>query len=116
MIRRPPRSTLFPYTTLFRSLVREGDPVHQPPVGIECHDDTALEIPLEGVLRDRGHGVGVEVAAETHLERDGALDHVVEQRRILAQPRAMTDALGAAGVQRLVYLGRPVPFPGAAVA
>src|SRR5256885_8674385 len=26
MIRRPPRSTLFPYTTLFRSLVRVDDP------------------------------------------------------------------------------------------
>src|SRR5256884_3691958 len=26
MIRRPPRSTLFPYTTLFRSL-KEGDPL-----------------------------------------------------------------------------------------
>jgi len=26
MIRRPPRSTLFPYTTLFRSLDRPGDP------------------------------------------------------------------------------------------
>src|SRR5256886_6725693 len=26
MIRRPPRSTLFPYTTLFRSLVRNGQP------------------------------------------------------------------------------------------
>src|SRR2546430_9867220 len=25
MIRRPPRSTLFPYTTLFRSLTRAGD-------------------------------------------------------------------------------------------
>src|SRR2546423_8091181 len=25
MIRRPPRSTLFPYTTLFRSLVAPGD-------------------------------------------------------------------------------------------
>src|SRR3712207_7318775 len=24
MIRRPPRSTLFPYTTLFRSLIRRG--------------------------------------------------------------------------------------------
>src|SRR3712207_8254946 len=24
MIRRPPRSTLFPYTTLFRSIIREG--------------------------------------------------------------------------------------------
>src|SRR2546430_10656875 len=38
MIRRPPRSTLFPYTTLFRSLVgqqpphrRGGGPVHRRP-------------------------------------------------------------------------------------
>src|SRR2546430_8752717 len=29
MIRRPPRSTLFPYTTLFRSLVSDGVP--KPP-------------------------------------------------------------------------------------
>src|SRR3712207_7229001 len=28
MIRRPPRSTLFPYTTLFRSLKPDGRPVH----------------------------------------------------------------------------------------
>src|SRR5256885_4028561 len=27
MIRRPPRSTLFPYTTLFRSIVRGAAPV-----------------------------------------------------------------------------------------
>src|SRR5256885_4994774 len=27
MIRRPPRSTLFPYTTLFRSTDTDGDPV-----------------------------------------------------------------------------------------
>src|SRR5256885_8751492 len=27
MIRRPPRSTLFPYTTLFRSLARETPPL-----------------------------------------------------------------------------------------
>src|SRR2546427_6804369 len=27
MIRRPPRSTLFPYTTLFRSRARDGDPL-----------------------------------------------------------------------------------------
>src|SRR2546430_7234735 len=34
MIRRPPRSTLFPYTTLFRSLKAQGAPahvVHDPP-------------------------------------------------------------------------------------
>src|SRR3712207_8012658 len=29
MIRRPPRSTLFPYTTLFRSEVGIGDPVQR---------------------------------------------------------------------------------------
>src|SRR2546428_13462220 len=31
MIRRPPRSTLFPYTTLFRSIA-PGDAVDRPPV------------------------------------------------------------------------------------
>src|SRR5256885_2628110 len=30
MIRRPPRSTLFPYTTLFRSLLLEGPLPHGP--------------------------------------------------------------------------------------
>src|SRR2546422_2980213 len=31
MIRRPPRSTLFPYTTLFRSLVQQHDAVGLAP-------------------------------------------------------------------------------------
>src|SRR5258708_21877968 len=30
MIRRPPRSTLFPYTTLFRSVHARPRPVHRP--------------------------------------------------------------------------------------
>src|SRR5688572_31609411 len=37
MIRRPPRSTLFPYTTLFRSLLA-GEPEHEvvaPPVAVK---------------------------------------------------------------------------------
>src|SRR2546430_8727210 len=38
MIRRPPRSTLFPYTTLFRSLQRALDPaLHLD----ECHRSTS---------------------------------------------------------------------------
>src|SRR2546429_3229817 len=32
MIRRPPRSTLFPYTTLFRSVVSRADHRVPPPV------------------------------------------------------------------------------------
>src|SRR5258708_19493480 len=37
MIRRPPRSTLFPYTTLFRSLLR-----HQRTSGSNCSAMAAL--------------------------------------------------------------------------
>src|SRR3712207_7943797 len=47
MIRRPPRSTLFPYTTLFRSADVEVDVVARP-VRV-----TALDQPL-----DEGHHVG----------------------------------------------------------
>src|SRR3712207_7833947 len=32
MIRRPPRSTLFPYTTLFQSVNGQAQPVQIPPV------------------------------------------------------------------------------------
>src|SRR5260221_6935544 len=35
MIRRPPRSTLFPYTTLFRSLLKQGGDYGWP----ECYYD-----------------------------------------------------------------------------
>src|SRR2546430_12304087 len=37
MIRRPPRSTLFPYTTLFRSpYIEEGDNADEPPRTTPC--------------------------------------------------------------------------------
>src|SRR3712207_7031155 len=76
MIRRPPRSTLFPYTTLFRSVdVRRRRDV-------EVHD-----------VRDRGdvEAAGGDVGGDENLhapglERDhhavtGALGHVAVQRR-----------------------------------
>src|SRR5690349_24171326 len=47
MLRRPPRSTLFPYTTLFRS-VREGEHLLLDDVGARA--DAALE--ELGVLED----------------------------------------------------------------
>src|SRR3712207_7958019 len=40
MIRRPPRSTLFPYTTLFRS------PAAHPPQPSDCLDCPALRVRL----------------------------------------------------------------------
>src|SRR2546429_3588947 len=35
MIRRPPRSTLFPYTTLFRSVLQRGDPERMESRGVD---------------------------------------------------------------------------------
>src|SRR2546427_7340662 len=42
MIRRPPRSTLFPYTTLFRSLIHCTPVGMSPNVGETCVPDSLL--------------------------------------------------------------------------
>src|SRR3712207_7827020 len=55
MIRRPPRSTLFPYTTLFRSVERA--------VAIEESDDVPGE-----ALAALGELVAVEGVASPHVE------------------------------------------------
>src|SRR3712207_7735544 len=54
MIRRPPRSTLFPYTTLFRS--REGADRPQRPVLVRLGQEVQ-EVPWGVADGLRGHGV-----------------------------------------------------------
>src|SRR3712207_6861421 len=54
MIRRPPRSTLFPYTTLFRSLFGKGFPVYsifktKLPVILLKEEQLAHLLELQGV-------------------------------------------------------------------
>src|SRR3712207_7348139 len=64
MIRRPPRSTLFPYTTLFRSLVGEGDAV----VGrLLLLGDEEVVLGLQEV------GARVDRQLEVEAVRDGVL-------------------------------------------
>src|SRR3712207_9344332 len=59
MIRRPPRSTLFPYTTLFRSVLVTGeDDVDAVPHEQGLDDLTQLD--LRAVLAARGVGRVVE--------------------------------------------------------
>src|SRR5256885_13223666 len=72
MIRRPPRSTLFPYTTLFRS---PGDPV----VGLQMGDALPAENDVAGA--DVGH-------AEDRLEEGGPAGAVRPHHR---QPFAGPD-------------------------
>src|SRR3712207_9091874 len=85
MIRRPPRSTLFPYTTLFRSqdggLVADVVPAVAQRRGEERRQPQAVDAePLEVVqLVDHAAevadavGVAVGEAADEHLVEDGAL-------------------------------------------
>src|SRR3712207_7003999 len=56
MIRRPPRSTLFPYTTLFRSQLVEDDHVVDPveELGPEDLLELAHDPVLHVVVRDAG--------------------------------------------------------------
>src|SRR2546426_5002611 len=67
MIRRPPRSTLFPYTTLFRSLFEGGcDGFERGEVrgeGARAEAPIAVVVGLHSRLR-RAHGV--QVRSEEH--------------------------------------------------
>src|SRR2546421_9743622 len=51
MIRRPPRSTLFPYTTLFRSLFRLGTVVGK---NAQEMFQSAVELGRRGLVQRRG--------------------------------------------------------------
>src|SRR3712207_6858463 len=69
MIRRPPRSTLFPYTTLFRSPV-EAVGVHGPPPELEL-----LGHPLdERLRRGRGQCDGSQLVELESSQLDGLVD------------------------------------------
>src|SRR5207302_8774777 len=83
-------------------LVGERDPVHQPAVGIQGHNDAPVEIALERVLGERRDGMGVEARREAHLERDAMLDYELEEGRVLAETRPVPDPPGAARLQGLM--------------
>src|SRR5258705_8086391 len=61
MIRRPPRSTLFPYTTLFRSLLILE--LHLPITPCQRHRQRPIGIDVE-------RGVAADLRA-LHIDRDG---------------------------------------------
>src|SRR2546421_5272855 len=55
MIRRPPRSTLFPYTTLFRSK-NSSDDIPNQHRNLKVHRLFAVGIDLGGILTLDAHG------------------------------------------------------------
>src|SRR3712207_7608874 len=98
MIRRPPRSTLFPYTTLFRSFLAAQAKIHRPlqdrgpnraarierAVGILEHH---LHAPA--VRAKRAHGQGCNVRSEEHTSELQSRQYLVcrlllEKKKTLA--------------------------------
>src|SRR2546422_8490005 len=67
MIRRPPRSTLFPYTTLFRSRARE--PAHRAELLVALRDPEEPGAAARRIEKDVGHPP-VEVGGELETDRD----------------------------------------------
>src|SRR5438876_5549372 len=65
MLRRPPRSTLFPYTTLFRSFVRQTDPTEasRPASGGPHHGHARPSVPA-CPLKTRRHRRSEEHTSE----------------------------------------------------
>src|SRR2546429_2443487 len=68
MIRRPPRSTLFPYTTLFRSMLEE-DPLHPLVLPLGNFEVVGR---IEIKERDR-------LDRAVHVERAG-VEHLVDRK------------------------------------
>src|SRR3712207_7833530 len=76
MIRRPPRSTLFPYTTLFRSPQPLG---HRTQEGVARGVAARVVDLLEAVEVDEQQG-GLPAVALRPV--DGAVEHAPEQRAV----------------------------------
>src|SRR2546430_12520241 len=85
MIRRPPRSTLFPYTTLFRSFLRVPEPQAHP-----------------GRLYERSPGLAV-VRSEEHTSELQSQSNLV--CRLLLEKKKRDGRIGAQNI-------RPARAPG----
>src|SRR2546430_14336045 len=90
MIRRPPRSTLFPYTTLFRSAIEAARGLRPYPLVVVTSPETADAI--------AGEGMAVAVQPEAR----GTGDAAAAARAVLA---------GVAGGLLLLSGGAAVPPP-----
>src|SRR6266498_5439665 len=97
MIRRPPRSTLFPYTTLFRSLARRARPWGRSRLAGLGQDEAGEALEREELV---GEILGlVDHDPEALLDGHRQLDEI--QR---VEPQRSLHALGQRGLE--CHLGR----------
>src|SRR3712207_8516889 len=96
MIRRPPRSTLFPYTTLFRSLDDGGQRLttrgREQVAGLELVTEIGVD------------GAGVVRARATVTNADGALPYTVNAMRLVLPVPAERSEEHTSELQSRLYL------------
>src|SRR2546427_5512568 len=97
MIRRPPRSTLFPYTTLFRSSRRSGG-VEVAVIGVAGGDGVAADRKRIGAEVGAGYaGGGCEATAP---DQRAAVEEVHRSAWVRDQGRARCNHAYRGGVAR----------------
>src|SRR2546430_5979709 len=102
MIRRPPRSTLFPYTTLFRSILDNRIP-YLTAIGAVKHVTPALLVALIAAMRSEEHTS--ELQSQSNLvcrlllekkQESKLKSHLVRQSCIQAGQRVLNVGCGTA--------------------
>src|SRR5437762_13986612 len=88
MITRPPRSTLFPYTTLFRSQL--ADAIYNQRV-IEIEGITTLPLVLRRKMAESGWEVGRPAIAQVFRSVDGTERYLVQGQ--LVAPGGVSDTV-----------------------
>src|SRR2546422_2779126 len=93
MIRRPPRSTLFPYTTLFRSPHNLGEPARLPEIRRDSLDSFGEHSPLT-VGVSAAETPNAEVRSEEHTSELQSRLHLVcrlllEKKKKTSQMRSL---------------------------
>src|SRR2546426_5336199 len=88
MIRRPPRSTLFPYTTLFRSVLVPRQPAASASMCFEQSATAQIQVAREG---ERQHGDHHGMRSEEHTSELQSPCNLV--CRLLLEKKKKTDRL-----------------------
>src|SRR5438874_5730820 len=85
MLRRPPRSPLFPYTTLFRSTHEQphlrGNSLISDPLRNRTHDDCPPPVPAAGTARSRRNRRSEEHTSELQSRRDLVCRLLLEKKK-----------------------------------
>src|SRR5258708_24834908 len=89
MIRRPPRSTLFPYTTLFRSLHLGNFVVGNRGQPFEIAPHNRREMHRSRIVPDFLNGRGQKIRSEEHTSELQSPDHLV--CRLLLEKKNITN-------------------------